>query len=208
MAEARFGGRHLSSSTRRSLDSRRVGPHAQATSTHSCVCIELYTGDPPFQDLAGRQVQRHVVTGKRPPRPLLMFDNVWNLTEACWSANPTNRPSFHQIARNLARISLAPFFSPYGRYRMSGMHIYRILEDLAQSKLGEMADSLLLRTTACTWTEVHVVIRTFMTNLDFVIFTEDELNRCIGRRLSKDTSAPLISAAQLVSLIETESIVM
>ncbi|KAJ7089946.1 kinase-like domain-containing protein, partial [Mycena epipterygia] len=64
----------------------------------SCVCHEIFTGDIPFRDSTNDgAVILKVMQGQRPRRSLSVPDNVWNLMEECWKADPEARPSATQI---------------------------------------------------------------------------------------------------------------
>ncbi|KAJ8083207.1 hypothetical protein PM082_009079 [Marasmius tenuissimus] len=72
----------------------------------ACVCYEIYTALPPFHELTNdAAVIFHVVVSKKcPARPVEVSeldDGMWNIMEACWSADPTFRPN---AAKVLARI--------------------------------------------------------------------------------------------------------
>ncbi|KAJ7646318.1 kinase-like domain-containing protein, partial [Mycena polygramma] len=71
----------------------------------SCLCIELYTGAPPFWEMRDGAVIIGVSKGKRPPRPSssappagtrAMSDKLWETVEACWSHNPSDRPAMKE----------------------------------------------------------------------------------------------------------------
>ncbi|KAJ7839002.1 hypothetical protein B0H14DRAFT_3869860 [Mycena olivaceomarginata] len=68
----------------------------------SCVCYEIFTGDLPFFDLTkDGAVILKVMQGQRPSRSLSVPDNVWDLMEECWKADPEARPSAKQIVSRL-----------------------------------------------------------------------------------------------------------
>ncbi|KAJ6467883.1 hypothetical protein C8R45DRAFT_475380 [Mycena sanguinolenta] len=63
----------------------------------ACVCLELYTGYPPFHGelLLTAAVTYHVVAKKkRPNRPSgnVIPDSVWDLMQKCWAHNVADRP--------------------------------------------------------------------------------------------------------------------
>ncbi|KAJ7779203.1 kinase-like domain-containing protein [Mycena metata] len=62
-----------------------------------CVCLELYTGYPPFHDAHVREpvVIYQVVKGVRPNRPAgnIIPDYIWNIMQKCWAQNFADRPS-------------------------------------------------------------------------------------------------------------------
>ncbi|KAJ6479385.1 kinase-like domain-containing protein [Mycena vulgaris] len=68
----------------------------------SCVCYEIFTGDLPFCDLTkDGAVILKVMQGQRPRRSLSVPDDVWDLMEECWKADPEARPCARQIVSRL-----------------------------------------------------------------------------------------------------------
>ncbi|KAK7032682.1 kinase-like protein [Favolaschia claudopus] len=71
-----------------------------------CVCLELYTGFPPFHDaiLHDAPVMFQVMAGFRPPRPPgdLIPDPIWNIMQQCWAHDLAERPSILRIVLELA----------------------------------------------------------------------------------------------------------
>lgn len=70
---------------------------------------QLYSGRPPFPELADHQVSNRYVKGKRPPRPPLpgsgpgfMSDAMWSIIEACWSQDRLDRPSSRDVSARIA----------------------------------------------------------------------------------------------------------
>ncbi|KAL0061688.1 hypothetical protein AAF712_011496 [Marasmius tenuissimus] len=68
----------------------------------ACVCYEIYTALPPFHELTNdAAVIFHVVVSKKcPARPVEaseLDDGMWNIMEACWSADPTFRPNAAKV---------------------------------------------------------------------------------------------------------------
>ncbi|KAJ7442266.1 kinase-like domain-containing protein [Mycena latifolia] len=68
------------------------------------VCIELYTGKPPFSDIShDAAVMLRVMAKERPPRPCdasgreMMSDALWTLVQTCWSHDPAERPSMARV---------------------------------------------------------------------------------------------------------------
>ncbi|KAJ7269932.1 kinase-like domain-containing protein [Mycena rebaudengoi] len=60
-----------------------------------CVCLELYTGQPPFADFRETAVIVKVSDGVRPERPTghpTISDALWGLMNDCWAQQSTNRP--------------------------------------------------------------------------------------------------------------------
>ncbi|KAJ7266662.1 kinase-like domain-containing protein [Mycena rebaudengoi] len=71
----------------------------------ACVCLELYTGRPPFADIREGAVVLKSVQGERPTRPSTtppMSDALWNYVNAWWAEDPATRPPAKVIARNVA----------------------------------------------------------------------------------------------------------
>ncbi|KAK7032668.1 kinase-like domain-containing protein [Favolaschia claudopus] len=69
-----------------------------------CVCLELYTGFPPFHVLHDAQVMLQVIQRDRPPRPPgdLIPDPIWNIMQQCWAHDLTERPRILGIVLDLA----------------------------------------------------------------------------------------------------------
>ncbi|KAG6817812.1 hypothetical protein H0H87_003220 [Tephrocybe sp. NHM501043] len=69
------------------------------------VCLEIYTGRLPFVDVANdAEVIYQVIQGIRPTRPVIhddtgvqISDDLWDLIERCWEAQPTNRASIAEV---------------------------------------------------------------------------------------------------------------
>ncbi|KAJ7145871.1 kinase-like domain-containing protein, partial [Mycena epipterygia] len=61
-----------------------------------CVCIEVYTGRPPFSELSEPAALIRTLNGERAGRPsgtLAMSDMLWQNVTAYWAEDPTARPS-------------------------------------------------------------------------------------------------------------------
>ncbi|TCD66580.1 hypothetical protein EIP91_001137 [Steccherinum ochraceum] len=77
----------------------------------ACICVELYSLQPPWVELQREyQVISKVVHGGRPPRPKLpdgkdVSDNVWSIVTSCWSHKPRDRPSTTTIVQELDAIA-------------------------------------------------------------------------------------------------------
>jgi len=73
----------------------------------ACVCLELYTGFPPFHDavLYDAPVILQVMAGERPPRPPgnLIPEHIWTMMRQCWAHNYADRPSILGIVLELMR---------------------------------------------------------------------------------------------------------
>ncbi|KAJ7238886.1 kinase-like domain-containing protein [Mycena rebaudengoi] len=71
----------------------------------ACMCLELYTGRPPFADIREGAVVLKSVQGYRPTRPSTtppMSDALWNYLDAWWAEDPATRPPAKVIVRNIA----------------------------------------------------------------------------------------------------------
>ncbi|KAJ7731569.1 kinase-like domain-containing protein [Mycena maculata] len=70
-----------------------------------CVCLELYTGFPPFHEaiLHDAPVMLQVMEGRRPDRPAadVISDQIWTIMQKCWSHNFLKRPSIIDIVLEL-----------------------------------------------------------------------------------------------------------
>ncbi|KAJ7620554.1 kinase-like domain-containing protein, partial [Mycena polygramma] len=65
-----------------------------------CVCLELYTGRPPFSNLLEPAALMKVLNGKRPerpPGPPAMPDALWKNIAAYWAEKPTARPITQRV---------------------------------------------------------------------------------------------------------------
>ncbi|KAJ7135777.1 kinase-like domain-containing protein [Mycena epipterygia] len=77
---------------------------------YSCVCLELYTGLPPFHSVSDVEVIFKVVNGDRPPRHASMSIGIWKLVKAAWAQSASMRPSLEAIIGKLR--SLKSSFPP------------------------------------------------------------------------------------------------
>ncbi|KAJ7062347.1 kinase-like domain-containing protein, partial [Mycena amicta] len=71
----------------------------------ACVCLELYTGFPPFHEeiLHDAPVIYQVMQGARPTRPAgaIIPDHVWEIMQQSWSHNYADRPTILGIVLEL-----------------------------------------------------------------------------------------------------------
>ncbi|KAJ6524483.1 kinase-like domain-containing protein [Mycena capillaripes] len=68
----------------------------------ACVCLELYTGSPPFSDVSPDvAAMLKVVAGERPARPAAMSDKLWELLTAAWAQQFLDRPDITQIIESM-----------------------------------------------------------------------------------------------------------
>ncbi|KAF7374462.1 Kinase-like protein [Mycena sanguinolenta] len=69
-----------------------------------CVCLELYTGRPPFSGIPEPVAMLKVINGERPPRPSsspAMSDSLWNYVSTYWAQDPNIRPAMQVVAQNM-----------------------------------------------------------------------------------------------------------
>ncbi|KAF7336076.1 Kinase-like protein [Mycena sanguinolenta] len=71
---------------------------------YACVCIELYTGNPPFSHLQDVAVILQVIKGERPKKPPAMPVAIQQLVTLAWMEDSRARPTIHDIAVALERI--------------------------------------------------------------------------------------------------------
>ncbi|KAJ6529772.1 kinase-like domain-containing protein [Mycena capillaripes] len=65
---------------------------------YGCVCLELYTGSPPFSDVQPEvAAMLRVIQGERPQRPAGLSEDLWNLVSTAWAADRHTRPTIHDI---------------------------------------------------------------------------------------------------------------
>ncbi|KAK7462223.1 hypothetical protein VKT23_007828 [Stygiomarasmius scandens] len=75
---------------------------------YGCLCIEAYTGKPPYQEIRGElQVIGLVKSGIRPSRPTgssTMTDGLWELVNACWHQDSSSRLKSNMVVEGLRTI--------------------------------------------------------------------------------------------------------
>ncbi|KAJ7107522.1 kinase-like domain-containing protein, partial [Mycena epipterygia] len=65
---------------------------------YGCVCLELYTGSPPFSDVNPEvAAMLRVIKGERPPRPAAISEELWQLVTTAWAADSHSRPTIRDI---------------------------------------------------------------------------------------------------------------
>ncbi|KAJ7772980.1 hypothetical protein DFH07DRAFT_148774 [Mycena maculata] len=70
-----------------------------------CVCIELYTGRPPFSELSDAAAMFRVINGERAGRPAgtpAMSNILWQRVTECWAENPATRPITELVVQSMA----------------------------------------------------------------------------------------------------------
>ncbi|KAJ6486731.1 kinase-like domain-containing protein, partial [Mycena sanguinolenta] len=65
---------------------------------YACVCLELYTGNPPFSRLQDVAAMLRVIRGERPEQPPSIPAAVWQLVTSAWVEDFRARPTIHDIA--------------------------------------------------------------------------------------------------------------
>ncbi|KAJ7141940.1 kinase-like domain-containing protein [Mycena crocata] len=77
-----------------------------------CVCLELFTGQPPFANLSDVRTLFMVMAGSIPERPAktdpILSDKLWQLMKNCWAKDRSSRPSMEQVVRSLAGMEFQP----------------------------------------------------------------------------------------------------
>ncbi|KAJ7197945.1 kinase-like domain-containing protein [Mycena pura] len=75
-----------------------------------CVCLELYTGMPPFGRLPGSAAIFQVPDGKRPERPTgdaTMSEALWGLVGDCWAQQSAERPQSEAVVERMELLNTA-----------------------------------------------------------------------------------------------------
>ncbi|KAJ6486675.1 kinase-like domain-containing protein, partial [Mycena sanguinolenta] len=65
---------------------------------YACVCLELYTGDPPFSYVQDVAAMFRVIGGERPEQPPSISAAVWQVVTSAWGEDFRARPTIHDIA--------------------------------------------------------------------------------------------------------------
>ncbi|KAJ6541571.1 kinase-like domain-containing protein, partial [Mycena capillaripes] len=72
-----------------------------------CVCLELYTGRPPFANLSETASLLRIIHGDRPERPLqgepAMSDSLWQHVIDCWAQDSSTRPATDVVVQHMER---------------------------------------------------------------------------------------------------------
>ncbi|KAJ7207633.1 kinase-like domain-containing protein [Mycena pura] len=70
-----------------------------------CMCLELYTGRPPFIGLSETAAMLQVIRGGRPDRPTqeeqAMTAALWQFVNECWEQTSASRPSSKDVVERL-----------------------------------------------------------------------------------------------------------
>ncbi|KAJ7279129.1 kinase-like domain-containing protein [Mycena rebaudengoi] len=70
-----------------------------------CVCLELYTGRPPFPELSEPAAMFRVLDGDRPAKPSsepAISDALWQYITGYWSENSAKRPTTDVVVQDMA----------------------------------------------------------------------------------------------------------
>ncbi|KAF7347165.1 PINc domain-containing protein [Mycena venus] len=76
-----------------------------------CVCLELYTGRPPFSGQPEPAALIKVISGDRPERPSsspAMSDILWQHVSAYWTHEPSARPVTQVVVQNMVWLAQSP----------------------------------------------------------------------------------------------------
>ncbi|KAJ7353455.1 kinase-like domain-containing protein [Mycena albidolilacea] len=74
-----------------------------------CVCLELYTGRPPFATLTEPAALMKILNGERPERPVgppAVSGMLWHHISAYWAENPEARPATQLVVQNMKSLYL------------------------------------------------------------------------------------------------------
>ncbi|KAJ7464285.1 kinase-like domain-containing protein [Mycena galericulata] len=69
-----------------------------------CVCVELYTGRPPFSELSEGSALLKIVNGERAARPSaipIMSDTLWQHIMTYWAESPVARPTLEDVVQHM-----------------------------------------------------------------------------------------------------------
>lgn len=69
--------------------------------SYGMTCYEVLTGRLPLENLLRTDYDAVIVRGERPPLPDYIDDQVQDLLRRCWHSEPSGRPTFVQIVREL-----------------------------------------------------------------------------------------------------------
>ncbi|KAJ6540839.1 kinase-like domain-containing protein [Mycena vulgaris] len=74
---------------------------------YGCVCLELYTGSPPFSDVPEVAAMLMVIAGVRPGQPAGISEELWGLVKAAWATESRARPKMPDIIVAFPTCSIA-----------------------------------------------------------------------------------------------------
>ncbi|KAJ7926699.1 hypothetical protein B0H13DRAFT_1972234 [Mycena leptocephala] len=92
-----------------------------------CVCLELYTGRPPFPELSDVNAMLKVIHGERPGRPTgtaTMSDALWWVVQQCWAQDSADRPDTRMVVAYMRSEA----------YKFQGLHKIEIDSDSTNSQ--------------------------------------------------------------------------
>ncbi|KAJ7712499.1 kinase-like domain-containing protein [Mycena metata] len=82
---------------------------------YGCVCLELYTGRPPFSQLPEPAALMKILSGERPQRPSgppAMSDALWRNIVGYWAESAPTRPATEIVVQNMIWPVQVPYPSP------------------------------------------------------------------------------------------------
>ncbi|KAJ6542173.1 kinase-like domain-containing protein [Mycena vulgaris] len=85
-----------------------------------CVCVELYTGRPPFSELSEGSALLKIIDGERAARPSgipAMSDILWQHVMEYWAESPVARPTVGAVVQHMVCPGAAPKPKPSRRLR-------------------------------------------------------------------------------------------
>ncbi|KAF9644875.1 kinase-like protein [Thelephora ganbajun] len=68
------------------------------------VMTEIFTGEVPFKTLKALEIVMRITHGERPGRPShpKFTENLWELTQRCWTEAPQDRPKMEEVLKELS----------------------------------------------------------------------------------------------------------
>ncbi|KAJ7886898.1 kinase-like domain-containing protein [Mycena leptocephala] len=82
----------------------------------ACVCLELYTGRPPFANLSETATLLRVINGDRPERPSCepaMSDALWQHVNECWAQDSAARPATDVVLQQIQGLNYVSWLATH-----------------------------------------------------------------------------------------------
>ncbi|KAJ7233312.1 kinase-like domain-containing protein [Mycena rebaudengoi] len=89
-----------------------------------CVCLELYTGRPPFADISETAAMLKVIDGERPPKPSCdppILEALWQYVDKYWTENSAMRPATDVVVQQM-RLNYGDFQAQHLRVQPPNFH--------------------------------------------------------------------------------------